>query len=367
MTVLCRRTVGIVATVSLLVATALFAALAAAPAQGASQGTAATVKPYPGFEKQYRSSFPIPKKVTGKTYTIGCQNPVGQGNETTTTFCKGVQAQAGALGMKYIGLDDGLSIDKQVSNFNQLLARGANAIALYPLAPNALRASLAKAKRQGVTVIGFNVTFTKSAKAPGYDAQIWEGRDAEAYLSVAEMARIAPRGKVVIVGIGAPVPAIKYLAQRYRFWAKKFGLQVVGEQDNPTDDIPGGRQAMSGLLGKYSDIDGVLAYNDESAVGSYTAARSAGRNDIKIIGINGSSLGISALDADHVAAIIQVDAVNQGAQAATGAYDILTKQGGKRLPKVVVMRPKLLTKDNLDSATSWADQLAKIKGGSLTR
>ena len=250
---------------------------------------------------------------------------------------------------------------------NQLLARGANAIALYPLAPNALRASLAKAKRQGVAVIGFNVTFTKSAKAPGYDAQIWEGRDAEAYLSVAEMARVAPHGKVVIVGIGAPVPAIKYLAQRYRFWAKKFGLQVIGEQDNPTDDIPGGRQAMSGLLGKYSDIDGVLAYNDESAVGSYTAARSAGRNDIKIIGINGSSLGISALDAGRVAAIIQVDAVNQGAQAAAGAYDILTKQGGKRLPKVVVMRPKLLTKDNLDSATSWADQLAKIKGGSLTR
>jgi len=31
------------------------------------------------------------------------------------------------------------------------------------------------------------------------------------------------------------------------------------------------------------------------------------------------------------------------------------------------MRPKLLTKDNLKSATSWAQQLAKIKGGSLTR
>jgi ribose transport system substrate-binding protein len=365
MTAAGRRTVGIALAACLLVAAMV---VVAAPAMGSSSSrtTSAAVKPYPGFEKQYKQSFPIPKKVSGKTYTIGCQNPVGPGNETTTTFCKGVQAQASALGMKYIGLDDGLSIDKQVSNFNQLLARGANAIALYPLAPNALRASLAKAKRQGVAVIGFNVTFTKSAKAPGYDAQIWEGRDAEAYLSVAELARVAPRGKVVIVGIGAPVPAIKYLAQRYRFWAKKFGLQVIGEQDNPTDDIPGGRQAMSGLLGKYSDIDGVLAYNDESAVGSYTAARSAGRNDIKIIGINGSSLGISALDAGHVAAIIQVDAVNQGAQAAAGAYDILTKQGGK-LPRVVVMRPKLLTKANLDSATSWADQLAKIKGGSLTR
>lgn len=365
MTAAGRRTVGLGLAACVLVAAV---AVVTAPAVGSSGSTAASaaVRPYPGFEKGYRQSFPIPRKVSGETFTIGCQNPVGPGNETTTTFCKGVQAQASALGMRYIGLDDGLSIDKQVSNFNQLLARGADAIALYPLAPNALRASLAKANRQGVAVIGFNVTFTRNAKAPGYDAQIWEGRDAEAYLSVAELARIAPRGKVVIVGIGAPVPAIKYLAQRYRFWAKKFGLQVIGEQDNPTDDIPGGRQAMSGLLGKYSEIDGVLAYNDESAVGAYTAARSAGRNDIKIIGINGSSLGISALEAGRVAAIVQVDAVNQGAQAATGAYDILTKQG-RRLPKVVVMRPKLLTEENLDSATSWADQLARIKGGSLTR
>ena len=206
-------------------------------------------KPYSGFEKQYRSAFPVPKKVAGKSYTIGCQNPVGPGNETTATFCKGVQAEASALGMKYIGLDDGLSIDKQVSNFNQLLARGANAIALYPLAPNALRASLAKAKKQGVAVIGFNVTFTKSAKAPGYDAQIWEGRDAEAYLSVAELARVAPRGKVVIVGIGAPVPAIKYLAQRYRFWAKKFGLQVLGEQDQATSALASASRTSYSQIG----------------------------------------------------------------------------------------------------------------------
>jgi ribose transport system substrate-binding protein len=267
--------------------------------------------------------------------------------------------------MKYIGLDDGLSIDKQVSNFGQLLAQGADAIVLYPLAPNALRASLAKAKKQGVAVIGFNVTFTKSAKAPGYDAQVWEGRDSEAYLSVAALAQAAPKGKVAIIGIGAPVPAIKYLAQRYRFWAKKFGLQVVGEQDNPTDDITGGRQAMSGLLGKYSDLDGVLAYNDESAVGAYTAARSAGRNDIKIVGINGSSLGISALKAGRVAAIVQVDAVNQGAQAAAAAYVALTKQG--KLPNVIVRPPHLLTKANLGSSASWANELAQIKSGHLSR
>ena len=363
-----RRAGGILATLLALavVAAALAASGSAGTASSATELTASQIKPYPGFESKYPQGFKVPKRVAGKRLTIGCQNPVGAGNETTSTFCKGVAAEAGALGMRYIGLDDALSLDKQVSNFNQLLARGANAIVLYPLAPNALRASLAKAKQQGVAVVGLNVTFTKSAKAPGYAAQVWEGRDHEAYLSVAEMARIAPRGKVAVIGIGAPVPAIKYLAQRYRFWAKKFGLTVVGEQDNPTDDIPGGRQAMSGLLGKYSDIDGVLAYNDESAVGAYTAARSAGRNDIKIIGINGSSLGLSALKSGHVSAIVQVDAVGQGAQAAGAAYNVLTKQG-LPLPNVVVRRPRLVTKDTLGSVASWSNELASIKSGRLSR
>lgn len=343
-----------------------FAALVAVGALTAAAIAAGGIKPYAGFERAYPSSFHVPKKVSGKQFTIGCQNPVNPGNETTAVFCKGVQAEATALGMKYIGLDDNLSVSKQVSNFNQLMAQGANAIVLYPLAPNSLRASLAKAKKQGIVVIGLNVTFTKSAKAPGYNAQVWEGRDTEAYLSVAEMAKLAPHGKVVIIGIGIPVPALKYLVQRYRYWAPKFGLKVIGEQDNPSDDITGGQQAMAGLLGKYGSIDGVLAYNDPSAVGAYTAARNEGRSGIKIIGINGSSLGISALKAHHVSAIIQVDAVNQGAQAAAAAYDVLTKQG-LPLPKTIVRGPRLLTQGNVGAAVTWSAELAKIKAGHLSR
>jgi len=343
----------------------IVAGVAAVVGLAAAAFAAGGVKPYSGFEKAYPSSFHVPKKVSGKQFTIGCQNPVNTGNETTAVFCKGVQAEATALGMKYIGLDDDLSVSKQVSNLNQLIAQGANAIVLYPLAPNSLRASLAKAKKQGVVVIGLNVTFTKSAKAPGYDAQVWEGRDTEAYLSVAELAQLAPHGKVVIIGIGIPVPALKYLAQRYRFWAKTFGLNVIGEQDNPTDDITGGQQAMAGLLGKFGSIDGVLAYNDPSAVGAYTAARNEGRSGIKIIGINGSSLGISALKAHHVSAIVQVDAVNQGAQAAAAAYDVLTKQG-LPLPKTIVRPARLLTQANVGTAVTWSSELAKIKAGQLS-
>lgn len=331
-----------------------------------SAQTSAAIAPYTGFEKQYPTSFPVPKIVPGHHFTIGCENPVNAGNPTTTTFCDGVQAEARALGMRYIGLEDDVSVSKQVTNFNQLLAQGANAIVLYPLAPNSLSASLARAKSQGVAVIGLNVTFTKSAAAPGYDAQVWEGRDEEAYLSVAEMAKLAPHGNIVTIGIGIPVPALKYLVQRFDYWSTQFGLHVLGDQDNQTDDISGGQQAMTGLLGKFGTIDGVLAYNDESAVGAYTAARGEGRTGIKITGINGSSIGLDALRAGHVSAIVQVDAVNQGAQAAIAAYDELTKQG-MPLPPVVVRGPRLITKANIDSVSSWADQLAAVRSGSLVK
>ena len=124
---------------------------------------------------------------------------------------------------------------------------------------------------------------------------------------------------------------------------------------------------MSGLLGKYSDIDGVLAYNDESAVGSYTAARSAGRNDIKIIGINGSSLGISALDAgpcrgDRPGRRRQPG--RAGRRRRVRRADEAGRTAAERRRDAAEAADEGQT---LGSVTSWADQLAKIKGGSLTR
>lgn len=319
------------------------------------------IKPYRGYEDRFPTSFPLPKIEHGKHFLIGCQNPVNAGNQTTTTFCLGVQAEARALGMRYVGVVTDVTVTKQVSNFNQLVAEGAKAIVLYPLAPTALSTSLATAHKHGIVVIGENVTVTPAAKTPpGYTAQVWEGRAEEAYLSVAEMAKLAPHGKIAVIGIAAPVPAIKFLVSQYRFWAKKFGLTIVGEQDVTVTNVSGGQTAMTGLLGRYPDIQGVLAFNDTTAVGAYTAARDEGKSTIKIVGINGSSTGIDAVKAGHVSAIIQVDAVGQGMEAAIGAYDALTKQH-LPLPKVVVRPPTaILTKGDLSKAPSWHKELSEI-------
>ena len=126
-----------------------------------------------------------------------------------------------------------------------------------------------------------------------------------AFLQVQALAKaVDPHAKVGLVGIGAPVPALKYLNQREAFYAKKAGMTVLGTQDNPTDDVTGGEKAGNGLIQRYSDMDAVIGYNDPSAIGAVIAARGAGRKLIAI-GLNGTSDGIAGVRSGQLAATVQ--------------------------------------------------------------
>ena len=62
---------------------------------------------------------------------------------------------------------------------------------------------------------------------PGISAQVWQGRDIMAFLQVQALAKAKPGAKVGLIGIGAPVPALKYLNAREDFYAKKAGITVA--------------------------------------------------------------------------------------------------------------------------------------------
>src|SRR5207248_2421261 len=125
---------------------------------------------------------------------------------------------------------------------------------------------LAAARKKGVTVLATDAIHAGQALPPVYTSTIIFNRDESAYLQVQEMARLKPHAKIVLIGLAFPVPALEYYISRVRLWAKKFGLTVLGRGDNRTDDAAGGEQAMNGLLGRFASFDGVIAYNDPSAL-----------------------------------------------------------------------------------------------------
>jgi len=316
---------------------------------------------YKGVEAKLPTQYPVPAKKAGTKCTIGFQNPTAQ-NETLDAWQKGVKATAKVYGCKVIALDDKLSPDQQVTNMQQLLAQKVNAIIFYPLDPKATVPVLKQAKKHNVPVIATDATFGSTTATAPYlpyvTTQVWQGRDIQAFDQARQLSKQLPHAKVGLIGIGAPVPALKYLNGRQRFWAKKFGLTVVGSQDNPSDDVTGGESAANGLLQRYSDMNAVIGYNDPSAIGAFTAARGLSRK-LTIVGLNGSSDGLAAVRAGHEAATVQVDAVGWGVQEVRAAYDLITKQH-LPLPKIIVRPSTLVTKANINKIPSWAAQIKAI-------
>jgi ABC-type sugar transport system substrate-binding protein len=328
----------------------------------ATTRSAAIPPGYKGVEATLPTSYKVPAKKSGATCTIGFQNPIAA-NETLGFWQKSVIAKGKTFGCKVIALDDELSPDKQVSNMQQLLAQNVNAIIFYPIDPKATVPVLKQAKAKGVPVLAVDATFG-SVKAtapylPYVTTQVWQGRDIDAFLQAQALAKAKPGAKVGLIGIGAPVPALKYLNQREAFWAKKNGLTVLGTQDNPSDDVTGGEKAANGLLQRYSDMNAVIGYNDPSAIGAYTAARGAGRQ-LTIVGLNGSSDGLEAVRAGRIAATIQVDPVGWGVQQVIAAYNLITRQN-LPLPKIIVRPPTPVSKANIGKIRTWAQQVKAIK------
>ena len=219
---------------------------------------------------------------------------------------------------------------------------------------------LRQAQTKKVPVLAIDASFGITKKVPLIASQVWQGRDTQAYLQAQALKSTKQNAKLGIIGIGIPVPAIKYLVQREAFWAKKVaGATVVGTQDNPSDDVTGGEKAANALLQRNSDIEAVIGYNDPSALGAVIAARSSG-TQISVIGLNGSSDGISGVKSGRLAATVQVDPIGLGVQVTRAAYSLITKQN-LPLPHIVIRPGRLVTKANVNSLPSWSNQLKAIK------
>ena len=95
---------------------------------------------------------------------------------------------------------------------------------------------LNQAKKAGVPVVAIDSGFgnPKNPVTPGISAQVWQGRDIQAFLQVQALAKAKPGAKVGLIGIGAPVPALKYLNAREQFYAEEGradGPRHAGQRD----------------------------------------------------------------------------------------------------------------------------------------
>jgi ribose transport system substrate-binding protein len=339
---------------------ALLVSAAVVALGGATLGGAGTtaIGPYVGAERGLPLSMPKVTRKAGANVRIGFQ--VVADNESNVAAVKLMQIEARRLGIDLMILYNHVRADKQVTDFDQMIAQRVNGIIFYPLDPRAVRPSIAKSKRARIPLFAQDAILPGEKAPADITSTIISGRDHQAYLQVKEMARIKPRAKIVVVGLGLPVAALEYYVRRVQFWARKAGLQVLGRVDNPTDNEAGAEQAMRSALGRYPDVEGIIAYNDPSALGAYAAARAAGKRSVLAIGNNGGSDGRAGVERGRLAATVQVDWPGMVVELMKGAYLRATNPRA-RLPKLLLGRTVLVNKANLNRVKSWDQTIAEAR------
>lgn len=313
---------------------------------------------FTGFEASLPDCYEEPKK---EEITIGYASPTVI-NEATRNLARVIELETERLGGKVIVEDANGEPDKQVTDVQRLIAQKVDAIILFPLDAKAVSPVLKQAEAAGIPVIGIAANSAEAKPPEGFSTQIVEGEGEAGYLDAKKMAETIPAGSEVgLINLIVPVPVIERYIEAAKEYATKFGLKPVALQSNPSDDITGGEKAMNGLLGEVPNLAGVLAYNDESATGSHSAARSQGK-DIAITGNNGGKLGYTSVESGAIIASSQLAVVPYGECAVKGAFSLA--QGAKVPIAVSPGETKMIEEDTISELPSWEEQIEEKFGTS---
>ena len=181
---------------------------------------------------------------------------------------------------------------KQIEDIRYFADNGFDIIVVAPNEAAALTPVIKEVYESGIPVI----TFDRDIIGDTYTARI--GVDNEG------LGRSAAHYALHLLGEGANAIEIYGLRgstpaeERHKGFVKEFTgghgtlLASVAADWNKEDAVP----VVDSLLNIYGDVDLIYAHNDRMAIGAAEVARRAGRDDIKIIGIDAApEIGIQAV------------------------------------------------------------------------
>jgi len=125
------------------------------------------------------------------------------------------------------------------------------------------------------------------------------------------------------------------------------GIQVVAEQ--PADfDRTKGLDVMSNLLQAHPDVQGVIAANDEMALGAIKALGSKAGTSVSVVGFDGTPDGLNAVKDGTLYASVAQQPSQLGKIAVDNALKALD---GKKVEETIKVPVKVVTKENVAGFT----------------
>jgi len=236
-----------------------------------------------------------------------------------------------------------LKADKQVSNIEDMITKGVDAIILTPISPTAVIPVLKKAEAKGIKI----VLLASSIKSDDYDALVTVD-DVDFGKAGAEWLAEKLDGKGKIIALNG-ISGISASDDRWTGAKEVFDAHPDIEVISVVDagwDYAKAKVAVSNLLAANPDIDGVWSQGGSMTLGAIDAFEAAQRPLVPMTGEdnNGYLKRWAALQADGFESVAPSKPTWLGSEALLVAIDLLE---GKTVEKNKIYDVPMISADNL--------------------
>ncbi|MHC3470395.1 ABC transporter permease/substrate-binding protein [Streptomyces sp. 7R007] len=253
----------------------------------------------------------------------------------------GAQAEAKKLGVDLTVTDAQNDASQQANQLQNFTSSSLGAIIVNPVDSDAASNSVKAADRAKIPVIAVDRGVNKATVDALVASDNVKGGELAAR-TIAE--KLGGEGKIVILQGQAGTSAARERAAGFAAGLKAYpGIQVVAQQ--PADfDRTKGLDVMSNLLQAHPDVQGVIAANDEMALGAVKALGSKAGKSVQVVGFDGTPDGLKAVEQGTLYASVAQQPTQLGRIAVDNALRALQ---GKKVQETVKVPVKVVTRQNV--------------------
>ncbi|MFF2201951.1 substrate-binding domain-containing protein [Streptomyces sp. NPDC058145] len=257
----------------------------------------------------------------------------------------GAQAEAKKLGVDLTVTDAQNDASQQANQLQNFTSSNLGAIIVNPVDSDAAGNSVKAADRAGIPVIAVDRGVNKAT----VNALVASDNVAGGELAAKTVAeKLGGKGKIVILQGQAGTSAARERAAGFAKGLKSYpGIQVLAQQPGDFDRTKG-LDVMSNLLQAHPDVQGVIAANDEMALGAIKALGAKAGRSVQVVGFDGTPDGLKAVESGTLYASVAQQPSQLGRIAVDNALKAVQ---GKKVGAAIKVPVKVVTKENVAGFT----------------
>lgn len=295
------------------------------------------------------------EKIDLKNAVVGFSQSEKEANPFRIAETQSIKDEAEKLGIKELLTTNANSqLSKQISDIQDMINKGAQALIVAPLNSDGLEPALQAARDKNIPVLTVD---RKVNSEPCKDYVAFLGSDfvEQGKRAAQEMAKaMGNKGKVAILlgssGNNVTTDRTKGFVDEMASIAPDIEIAAQQTGDFARDK---GQQVMEQLIQAQPDLTGVYAENDEMALGALVALKSAGKTpgtDIHVVSIDGTRNAVQKIVDGEMYAVVE-----SNPRFGPLAFETLQKfLNGEAVSQNVVISDKLYGKDNASAEVSNA-------------